>query len=209
MHDFKRADHPSNGRRPSRKARAVAAGVARRLGLERNPLRRRSDHVEARARVAALLLCAVAVPLAVETGVLTQHRLSAAAAHEVATREHHSATVLDEPHLDAARSVVVTTARVAWTDEAGQPRQATVLAPAGTRRGDRMTVWSTRDGVLVPPPLSGRNVLALAGLAASGLLLGVIALSLVLLRTLRWLLDRGRYRDWEAEWAQLDTARRR
>ncbi|GAA4098609.1 hypothetical protein ACFFOS_01680 [Nocardioides kongjuensis] len=197
MHDFTRVGRPSSG------------NLVRRIGLDRNPLCRRSDHVEARARLAALVLCAVTVPFAMVAGVLAQDHLSTRAARDFAGREHHTATVVDDPSLSAARSVVVTTARVAWTDRAGERHEAITLAPAGTRRGDRMTVWSTRNGALTAPPLSGRNVLALAALAASGLLLGVVALSLVLLRALRWLLDRNRFRDWENEWAELDTGRRR
>lgn len=189
--------------------RRTAQGLARRLGIERNPLRRRSDRLETRARIAALLLCAVAVPVAVEAGVLAHHHLSAAAAHEVATRQRHTAVVVDEPHVSAARSVLVTTARVAWTGTSGETRRATVLAPPGTRGGDRMTVWSTPDGVVTAPPLSGRDVLALAVLTGAGLVLGAVALSLVLLAVLRRLLDRRRLRAWETEWTQIDTAGRR
>lgn len=204
-----RTGRPKSGPRLLRAVRSVGRALVRRLGLERNPLRRPSDRIEAGARVAALLVCMAAIPAAVEVGALTHAHLVATAADQAATRDRQSGTVQSDPEILAGRAAVVATARVVWTSATGSTHEATIGVPAGSHRGDRITVWTTRGDVPTASPLSVRDAVALAGLAAVGLLLAVAGSTLLLLNALRWALDRGRYRAWATGWTQLDAARRR
>jgi hypothetical protein len=177
--------------------------------MERNPLLRRSDRIESWGRVTALVMCVLALPVAVVVGVVTFEHLAARAEHEAATREQVQATLLDDPVAAPGHALAMVTARVEWTTSAHGRQVGTAVVPPTARRGDLATMWLTADGDRAAAPLSRFDAAALAVLGASLLLLAATALVGALLRVLRWALDRGRYRDWTAAWDRLDTARHR
>lgn len=202
---------PVRAEMPTGPVRCAVRTVVRRMGLERNPMRRASDRVEAGVRVVVVAASLLALPIAVAVGMLLFGHLQALAAQQAATRHPVTAMVVGEPGAMAVpgRSMVVTTARVAWTLPGHDQQTQTTVVPASAERGDATTVWVTRDGDLAAPPMARSDATALSVLAATSLLLSAVGLLALLLAGARRWLDRGRYRAWQADWDEFDAVRRR
>ncbi len=192
--------------RPGRLARL--ARLARLMGLGRNPLRRRTDRIEAWVSAGLLAVFLVGAPLS-WTGVGRW-------VHQVGLREqraqqswHQTPAVL----LQAVPALPVYEFRLSWLNTfpeparwlgpGGQSRSGEIPAPAGSRPGQIVQVWVDGSGRPTGPPLMGyeltRRVVgaeALAPVALAVLLLGLSC-------AVRWLLNRRRLADWEARWASI------
>jgi hypothetical protein len=186
--------------------RRTTRRLLRWLGLERNPLRRPTDRVEARIRITVVLACLAALPAVGAVGVAVHRDLTDAAARQAAALTRVSATVVEEPRHPGSRAAGL--ARVTWTAATGEHRTTTVV-PADVHRGDRITVWTNPDGNATAPPLSRAGALTGALLAVAVLTVVVVLAGWLTLWLTRLLLDRRRYRDWAAEWSELGTRGRR
>jgi len=177
--------------------------LTRRLGRDGNPLRRRSDLIEAwllPAAIAAFLaLCPV---VALVTGAWV--RADNAAARHVQLSWHRVEAVLLQPAAGPVMSdsgantwVVWTPAR--WTVD-GRLHVGDVPAAAKSRAGSTMAVWLDRAGRVRIPALTvaqlGNKVLTATWFA--------LAILAVLLAGLAWLvrlaLDKRRLAGWEIAW---------
>jgi hypothetical protein len=181
------------------------ARCARRLGFDRNPLRRRTDWIEAAIRLATVILFLVAVPIAV-IGVGRQaDHLALRQAHARQAAEHQvTAVLLRQAQAsgisDPYTSIQLTYVLARWQPPGQAPRSGQILAPAGARAGSTVKVWIDASGAVTGPPpdhgtIAGDVCLAAmaACLVASLLVLGSNALA-------RRALDRWRMRAWDAEW---------
>ncbi|MFI9803679.1 hypothetical protein ACIHEJ_04785 [Streptomyces sp. NPDC052301] len=173
----------------------------------RNPLRRRSDVVEAwTVLVVAVLLCVV-VPLAGAAAGLRAHdRARALAATERATRHQVRALVVgDRPkRLTAMQGdrEHPYRAQVRWTEPGKGQRTTWARVPAGTHTGDTVPVWFDSEGRNVPPPSDRAAVWQHAitvGLGAAG---GAAAVVLLGHAVERRIALRHRLAEWEREWAR-------
>ncbi len=181
------------------------ARCTRRLGFDRNPLRRRTDRIEAALRLATVILFLAAVPLAaiavgrqVDHVAVRQARAQQAAEHAVTAvlLQRASTTEVADPYA----SVPMTYALARWQPPGRSPRSGEVLAPAAAPAGSTVTIWIDASGSLASPPPDHRAItddvtiaVSTAGLAASLLVLGSSALA-------RRALDRRRLSAWDAEW---------
>jgi hypothetical protein len=179
--------------------------LARWLGFDRNPLRRRTDRLEAVLRLVMIILVVLAMPAAsVAAGRWADHWVL----HKVQTQRtiNHQVTAVllrDAPRTgipDPYTSVETTWVPARWQPAGQPPRTGEVLAVAGARKGSTVRTWIDPSGAVTDPPLNHRVIrgdvlMAVAAiLLASGLLLlGAAALA-------RRMLDRRRLRAWEAEW---------
>ncbi|MFE0477321.1 hypothetical protein ACFW2V_37570 [Streptomyces sp. NPDC058947] len=170
-----------------------------------NPLRRRSDRVEAWIVLAGwvlAVLCGAVAALAAATAVdgsLSAQRAQTRAVPAVLTER-------------APRTPQVTTdgsggdtvwATVRWTAPDGSPHTGRTEVEPDAAAGTRVTVWTDRAGRLAAAPLSptesrfqavGTGVLAGAGAGAAVWACGRLA---------RLRLDRRRLQRWDAEWARV------
>jgi len=193
-------------RRPvPRRPGASLARHMRRLGFDRNPLRRRTDRIEAVMRLATIILLLVAVPIAaIAVGrqadhlALRQAHAQQGAEHQVTAvlLKHAQATGVPNPYT----SVQLTYVLARWQSPGRPPRSGQVLAPAGAPAGSTVTIWVDSSGVIADPPPNRREIVGdvtmaavVAGLVASLLLLGANTLA-------RRVLDRRRLKAWDAEW---------
>jgi hypothetical protein len=193
--------HSSEARRSGTRL----ARCARRLGFDRNPLRRRTDRIEAVIRLVTIILLLVAVPIAaVVVGrqadhlALRQARAQQAGEHEVTAVLLQQAQAPGVP--DPYTSIEMTYVLARWQPPGQPPRSGQVLAPAGTRAGRTVMVWIDASGAVASPPPDHREIAGdvalttvVTGLAASLLLLGSNALA-------RRALDRRRLKAWDADW---------
>jgi hypothetical protein len=190
---------------PRDHGRALWRAGASKFGLDRNPLRRRSDRIESAALATALLLCVAALPLAALVGIWMRGELLNTAEHQARTRVPAVGTVLDErPPAAGVQVYAPTTARVAWTTPDGLETVGRVTVPSDARPGSRVTVWTTSQGVPTDPPLTASQVTADAAAVAMSVQATAMGLAWLAFVVVRRLLERGRYRAWETAWMQID-----
>jgi hypothetical protein len=180
--------------------------VARRLGLDHNPLRRRSDVVEGWLLPVTVVTFLLLGPLVAGlTGLRVQADNAAAQRAERSWRQVPAVLLKAAPgpmmsDNGANAWLVWTPARWVADDRA---RTGIVPAPSGTRAGAAVRVWVDRTGTVQVPPLTAaradeRVVVAMAfALAALAVFLAGLAL------VTRGVLDRRRLAEWETAWLSV------
>jgi Protein of unknown function (DUF3592) len=176
--------------------------LARRLGWDRNPLRRPADRMEAAVVTGLLAGFLLAAPvLGVIAGRLADHAALREQQIERTWRQV-PATLLESAASQAAVSESPDRAWVTarWTAPGGQRRTGVITVRSPARAGQRVRVWVDPSGQLTTPP-SGRENTAVD--VAFGVLsvTAVLACSLVLAGgCVRLILNRRRLADWESAW---------
>lgn len=187
----------------------------RRYWLGRNPLRRRSDRLEAAAVAAALIMLLFSVWPAVVVGRSVYERGLQAERAGQGIRQSVTATLArDAPYTlptgsgeDGAEPGSHAPAR--WMAPSGHWKMGEVAVPAGTRAGTSVKVWIDGHGELTTPPTSHADTLTGATVAAFLVVVGSAATLSLAFRAFRGLLDRGRYAAWDASWAEACARWRR
>ena len=182
--------------------------LTRRLWLGSNPLRRRTDRIEAWVVAGLAAAFLIGAPLSsVEAGSWVNQ---ASVREQLAQQSWHlrPAVVLRtgpaQPHFYFRTQWNVDIAVLArWSDPDGRTRTGEVLAPSGTSPGQTVAVWIDRSGRPTGPPLAHAELVRRVILAA---LIAPVALAVLLFGLgwlARWLLDRRRLAAWEAGWARI------
>jgi hypothetical protein len=181
------------------------ARCARRLGFDRNPLRRRTDRIEAVIRLATVILLLVAVPIAAMVAGREADQLALRKAHAQQAAEHEVTAVLLQRAQatgspDPYTSVQLTYVLARWQPPGQPTRSGQVLAPAGTRAGSTVQVWVDASGAVTGPPPDHRVIAGDVCIAAvtTCLVTGLLLLGSSALA--RRALDRRRLRAWDAGW---------
>jgi hypothetical protein len=177
--------------------------LTRRLGRGGNPLRRRSDVVDAWlvpvAIVVFLALCPVVVSV---TG--SWMRAANTSEQHAQAGWHHVQGVLVQAvpgpmQANHGVNTWMTWTPAKWTVN-GVPRTGDVPAQAGSRKGAAVTVWYDSTGKVQMPPLTngaaGSRILE-ARAGGIAVLLAVVGITILLVRRF---LDRRRLADWESAW---------
>jgi hypothetical protein len=199
---------------------SLAGRTLRRIGLDRNPLRRTIDRVEAWIAVMIVASFLLIVPV---TAWLAGRAAWAAGVHteqvERAHRHRVEAVLLADAGSRAASGTppgqqgaapgragntagLRTHAR--WTTPDGGERRGFVLAGEDARAGQWVPVWTDARGYLTEPPQQRvqTDVNAVAAATLAGV--GAIALAGVLRLFLRTVLDARRMAQWESAWWQFE-----
>ena len=181
------------------------ARLARRLGFDRNPLRRGTDRVEAALRLVLILLIVVAVPVgAIAAGRWADHyALHRAQAQRAANPEVTAVLLEDAPGTgvpDPYTSVQTAWVPARWQPPGQPPRTGQVLALVGARKGSTVQTWVDPSGTVTDPPLERRVIVGDVWLAVMATCLMSLLVLLAAGVLVRRVLDRQRLRAWEAEW---------
>jgi hypothetical protein len=185
------------------------AALARRMGVDANPLRRGCDRAEAWLRLGLVLVFLIASPLAAfGLGHLTNDA-SIRAARAEAANEHQVAAVLlhrvshnsDDPLYSTSQ---LAWAQARWTAPDGRRRVGEVPAAVGSRAGRTVPIWVNNIGQLVYPPIGQGQIASrvIAVVALTPAILAVILLGVGWL--IRRLLDRRRMAGWATEWSAVE-----
>ncbi|MCI3275433.1 Rv1733c family protein [Streptomyces cylindrosporus] len=175
-----------------------------------NPLRRRSDLVEAWVALVALVLILVAAPVIGSlVGSVAQDALQQSVRDQRAARHQVTATVvrkLDRSPLDTdpetsssrdLRSRVLAD----WTAPDGTHQHGAALADLRSpHRGDHFRIWTDEHGHTVARPLDSATATThavLAGFGAAMLTAGFVEAAR---RTIVWRMVRRRYARWDQAW---------
>lgn len=187
----------------------LVAALARRAGLDANPLRRGSDRAEAWLRIGLVLAFLIASPLAaIGLGKLTSAASYSAARAQAASEQYVPAVLVDkvaraadDPLYGASGFVW---ARARWTAPDGQRHTGNVPAPVGSKAGRTVSIWVDRAGQLAYPPIGGSQIASrvIAVIALTPAALGIVLL--IVLWLAKAVLDRRRLQDWAAEWSAVE-----
>ena len=154
---------------------------ARWLGLDRNPLRRRSDHVEAAVRLAAIIGVMVAMVVGIVIGLQSFREGVRAEAYQANTRHLTKAVLIQSvapPKIAPAGGVVTGHARARWQAPDGTKREGDIHAEPAKHVGDTVMIWTDQHGSVTREPQDRETTMVTsitAGLGiplAGGALLG-------------------------------------
>jgi|SRR6266480_5134292 len=184
--------------------RRRARRLARKLGLDANPLRRRTDKIATWLMVQFLVVVLAGAPLFGIAAFTWAGRAAAAEQRaERSWREVPAVLLRSVPAPDSFASGVFGYSWVParWTAPNGQVRSGDIPVEAGLTAGRKVRLWVDAAGRPTDTPLTDHAVLARAATAAAVatavLLIALSCLALIV----RWLLDRRRLADWELAWA--------
>ena len=178
--------------------------LARRLGLDGNPLRRRTDKIAACAAVLLLAALLIGAPLLSLAAVGWVGRAAAAEQRAERSWRQVPAVLLQAAPAPAAFARgAVGYSRARWTAPDGRARTGQIPVSARSAPGHVVPLWVDTAGSPAGPPLNHGVVAAreAAAAVAATLALGIVLLCLALAG--RRMLDRRRLADWEAAWATV------
>ncbi len=185
------------------------AALARRMGVDANPLRRGCDRAEAWLRLGLVLVFLIASPLAAfGLGHLTNDASIRAARAEAANEHYVPAVLLHRVSRNSDDPLYATSelawAQAKWTAPDGRRRVGEVPAAVGSRAGREVHIWVDSTGQLVYPPI-GQGQIASRVIAVVALTPAILAIVLLGVGWLiRRLLDRRRIGGWAAEWSAVE-----
>jgi hypothetical protein len=177
--------------------------LARRLGLDGNPLRRRSDKTAAWAAALLLAVFLVGAPLLSVAAIGWAGRAGVADQRTERLWRPAPAVLLQAPPAPAREVVGASRIRARWTAPDGRARTGQILVRTGLAAGRTGPLWVDTAGSPAGPPRTHRAARAREATAA---VVAAAALGMVLL-SLAWagrrVLDRRRLADWGTEWASV------
>ncbi|WP_329520028.1 Rv1733c family protein [Spirillospora sp. NBC_01491] len=181
--------------------------LRRRLGLERNDLRRRVDRFQRLiALVLLLVLLAAAPPLAAWAAGWSYRQGSRAERAERIDRHQVVATVQSTGGIGSVGDRYVhETVRAQWPGPGGKVKSGSLPSWQDAKDGARRQIWIDREGEPTVRPRAHNRTLTDAAYAGFA---GVLVAGLPLLLAYGVLRRRcDRYRDalWEADWARMDA----
>ena len=133
------------------------ACCARRLGVDRNPLRRRTDRIEAVVRLAAMILLLAAVPLAMITAGRQADHLALSHVHAQQAADHQVTAVLlqQAPPTgvpDPYNPVQMATVLARWQPPGRCPGPGRSRPQPARAPGSTVSVWLDASGAVISPP---------------------------------------------------------
>ncbi|MFI9508551.1 DUF3592 domain-containing protein [Nocardia sp. NPDC052566] len=182
----------------------VLRRTCRRVGLDRNPMRRREDRVQTVVAATLTVLFLVIVPvLAIVFGGWIYRTEAVAVQARTAQLSRVEATVTEVGKTPLYAPV--TPAKVTWRDAGDVIHNGEYPSTTMVRPGETVTIWLDRSGAIVPAP-SDTKAASKAVLLTSGVLLGVLVVFAAAYYGLRGGLDRRRLRQWESDWVIADLS---
>jgi hypothetical protein len=173
--------------------------TCRRVGLDRNPMRRREDRLQSVVGAVLVLLFLIIVPVAAMTiGSRVYQTETRATQAEAAQLHQVDATVLEVG--EALIYAPVTPAKVSWLDPDGTTHTSDYQTTGIVEPGGTVSIWLNGAGNVVEPPSATRAISKAVVITTSAVFAALVLFgsSYVLLRHS---LDRRRSRQWETEWA--------
>ncbi|MEU6318767.1 hypothetical protein [Streptomyces sp. NPDC047009] len=171
----------------------------------RNPLRRRSDALEAWI---VLAVWSVTVIGGVLAGLAAAHSVERGMDRERAEWRPVMALLTQDAPKSAAASAAGAErvwAKVRWTGTDGSSHAGRVRVAAGSTTGTAVTVWTDRDGSLVTEPATASQAHVRAAMVGVLVGAGVATVPFVGGRMARERLERRRMAQWDEAWARFGS----
>jgi hypothetical protein len=175
--------------------------VSRRLGLDGNPLRRRTDKIAACLSVLLVAVFLVGAPVSAWVAIGWVSR--SAAAEQQVTRSWRQVPAVVQKAAPTPSVWQTSWVPARWTAPSGRPRTGQIPVSEAVAAGQTVRLWVDAAGTPTGPP-TNRGLVELDDVAAAAvavLAAGIVLLSLVCAG--RLVLDRRRLAGWEAAWADV------
>lgn len=171
----------------------------------RNPLRRRSDVIEAWVILAGWVLALVGGLFA---GLAAADAIERSADRQRVERRTVSAVLVEDakgkvPAKAAGDPRVWATVR--WTAPDGSTRTGQARVPATSPAGDRVPVWIDKSGHLTAEPLTDGEARSHAAAGGALVATGAGGIALAAVSVTRMYLSQRRMEQWAVEWERIDT----
>lgn len=178
--------------------------LARRLGLDGNPLRRRTDKVATCLAALLVVVFLIGVPVVSVAAIGAASRLGVAGQQGTRSWRQVSAIVQKATPAPAAWELSgYSWVPARWTAPDGQARAGLIPVSSAVAAGQAVRVWVDHAGMLTGPPPNRGVVIADEAIAAAAAV-AVLGIALMCLACAgRWVLDRRRLAGWEAAWADV------
>ncbi|MFD8253055.1 Rv1733c family protein [Streptomyces werraensis] len=174
-----------------------------RVSRKANPLRRRSDQLEAWISRLLLLILLLGLPAAtLGTGLATYRSAMGTVRTQSAERQEVDAQV-----VSAGRTVAATQeqrAQVRWTGDEGTTRTDNARVKPHTPEGATVRLWVTRGGAVTGPPMTENQAVTTSWFTGGAAAAGFAAIIYVTRVGVRHELARKRYAQWDAEWERVE-----
>ena len=181
----------------------TATRLARRLGLDGNPLRRRTDKIAASFVALLLAMFLIGAPVLSIAAIGWAGR-TGATEQQAARSWHKVSAVLQQAAPSFRREVLgYSQVQARWTAPDGRVRAGAIPVSAGLAAGHKVPLWVDGAGLPTGAPPSHGAVLAREATAG---VVAAVALGIALLGLAsagQWVLDRRRLADWEAAWSTV------
>ena len=178
--------------------------LARGLGLDANPLRRRTDKIATFLAALLLLVFLAGAPLLAISVYGWAGRVGAAELRAERSWHEVSAVLLKSapaPNSFANGLFGYSWVPARWVAPSGQARFGNIPAEVGMAVGRKVLIWVDGAGRPTDAPLTQRAVRARAATVAAIATMALLIAVSVLAWAGRSLLDRRRLTDWELAWA--------
>ena len=178
-----------------------ASRLARTLGLDGNPLRRRTDKIAAFLGVLLVAAFLIGAPVVARAAIGWVSRV--AAAEQQAMRSWHQVPAVVQKAAPAPAAWQTSWVPARWTAPGGRPRTGRIPVSDAVAAGQTIRLWVDAAGTPTGPP-PGQALVELDDVATAAV--AVVALGIVLLCLMcagRFVLDRRRLAGWEAAWADV------
>ncbi|WP_121750575.1 hypothetical protein [Streptomyces sp. E2N166] len=174
--------------------------------MRRNPLRRRSDVVEAWTVLVVAVLLIVGAPSLGAAAAWWGHGQAQAVAAEQRAERHPVRAEVAGRTPDTVPSVQgggqhSYRATVRWSMPDGTERSTTARIPAGAGHGDVVDVWLDSRGKSVPPPTDGSAVWQHSVTVGVCTTMGTALTVLLAHCAVRKVALRHRMAEWDRDWA--------
>lgn len=183
------------------------ARIARRLGLDHNPLRRRSDKAQTFVMAVLLAVFVAGSPISV---IAASHLAQAATLRAQQTQQgwrRVPAVLLQASPKNAGfmyQSAPFAWVQAKWTAPNGTVHVGEVPAASGTKAGATVRVWVDSAGNVTTAPLTSTQMVdrVIAAVVFAPIVLGIVLLGVAAI--VRRAFARRRLIRWEAAWEAIE-----
>lgn len=189
---------------------SLFAHATRSMGLDHNPLRRRTDRVEGWAKLTATLIMVVLTPivtvLAAHSAYLdgiSQEKTDNLARERVQATLAQDATYSTSSGSEADGETTVLT-QASWMAPDNSLRTGWIRATAGTTAGALVPIWVDHNGFPTNAPRAHDETLTATTATAAVIPLIMLMVVGVIHLVLRIILDRRRLSQWQDAWQRVE-----
>jgi len=177
--------------------------LARRLGLNGSPLRRRTDKIAVCLAALLVVVFLLGAPVVSMVAIGAAGRMAAGQQVTRSWRQVSAVVQKAAPAPPAWELSGYTWVRARWTAPDGRARAGQIPVSTAAAVGQTVRVWVDAAGTPTGPPPNPGAVIADQAAAALAAVVTLGVTLVCLMCAVRWALNRRRLANWETEWAAV------
>ena len=177
--------------------------LARRLGLNGSPLRRRTDKIAVCLAALLVVVFLLGAPVVSMVAIGAAGRMAAGQQVTRSWRQVSAVVQKAAPAPPAWELSGYSWVRARWTAPDGRARAGQIPVSTAVAVGQTVRVWVDAAGTPTGPPPNPGAVIADQAAAALAAVVTLGVTLVCLMCAVRWALNRRRLANWETEWAAV------